>query len=140
MAQEEKLFQSSGKLQRTTIVKDIRAIHDHVIVTDMDFAGRTLSSGVILLGDDGKTDGIRPRWGKVFKVGPDQTDVKVGQWVFVEHGRWTRGLKLELDGVEVTVRRVDPNGIIGVQDERPDVDDTISTSVHAERKTRTQYE
>jgi hypothetical protein len=140
MAQEEQLFQASNKLKQTNQVPGIRALHDHVIVRDMNFSGRQLSSGVILLGDDGKTDGIRPRWAKVYKVGPDQKDVKPGQWVFIEHGRWSRGLEVEIDGETFTVRRADPNCIIFVSDEEPDQDDTISTAVHGERKTREVYE
>jgi hypothetical protein len=129
MAKEEKLFERTGKLKATNQVPGIRALRDHVIVTDMDFVGRQLSSGIWLLGDDGKADGIRPRWGKVYKVGPDQTDVTVGQWVYVEHGRWTRGLEVEIDGEVFTVRRVDPKAMIFVQDEPPELDDTISTAV-----------
>lgn len=140
MAKEEQLFQRTGKLQHTYQVKDIHAIDDHVIVTDMNFGSRQLSSGIVLLGDDGKTDGIRPRWAKVFRVGPNQTDVRVGEWVLIEHGRWTRGINLVLDGQEIVVRRVDPKAIIGSQIEEPDHDDTISTAVHAERKTRSQFE
>lgn len=129
MAKEEKLFERTGKLKATNQVPGIRALRDHVIITDMDFVGRQLSSGIWLLGDDGKADGIRPRWGKVYKVGPDQTDVSVGQWVYVEHGRWTRGLEVEIDGEVFTVRRVDPKAMIFVQDEPPEDDDTISTAV-----------
>lgn len=136
MAKEEQMFQPSGKLRQTNVVNGITAINDHIIVTDMDFKGRVLSSGVMLMSDDGKSEGIRPRWGKVYKVGPNQTDVKVGQWIFIEHGRWTREMKLEIDGVNITARRVDPNGIIGVQDAEPDIDETISTAVAGERKTR----
>lgn len=136
MAIEEQLFKATGKLQRTTIVKDLHPLRDHVIVTEMDFSGRKLSSGIILPGDDGTTSGIRPRWGKVFRVGPEQTDVKVGQWVLIEHGRWTRGLKVEMDGDAFVVRRIDTNAIIGVQDHEPDSDDTISSAVQAQRKTR----
>ena len=136
MAKEEPLFQTTGKLQRTSVVSGIRDIHNHVIVTDMNFEGRKLSSGIMLLGDDGKTDGIRPRWAKVYKVGPTQSDVKPGQWVLVEHGRWSRGLKIEINGETFVIRRVDPDCIIGVQDEEPTHDDIISTSVHADKKTR----
>lgn len=136
MAQEEQLFKATGKLQRTTIVKDLHPLRDHVIVTEMNFEGRKLSSGIVLLGDDGSTSGIRPRWAKVFRVGPDQKDVKIGQWVLVEHGRWTRGLKVEMNGETFIVRRVDPSCIIGVQDIEPDYDDTISTAVQAQRKSR----
>lgn len=140
MAQEEQLYQASNKLKQTNQVPGIRALHDHVIVRDMNFSGRQLSSGVILLGDDGKTDGIRPRWAKVYKVGPDQKEVKPGQWVFIEHGRWSRGLEVEIDGETFTVRRADPKCIIFVSDEEPAADDTISTAVHGERKTREVYE
>jgi hypothetical protein len=136
MAKEEPLFQSSNKLQRTSIVKDIFPLRDHVIVTDMSFKGRKLSSGIVLLGDDGKTEGIRPRWAKVFKVGPEQKEVSIGQWVLIEHGRWTRGLKIEMNGEAFVVRRIDPSCIIMMQDEEPDTDDTISTAVQAQRKTR----
>ena len=134
MPKEEQLFQASGKLQVTNKVKGIVPLGDHVIVTDMNFEGRKLSSGIVLLNDDGKSAGIRPRWARVYKIGPDQKWVKPGQWIFVEHGRWTRGLKVEIGGEEMIVRRVDVNAIIGVQDEAPDADDTISTAVQVDRK------
>ena len=134
MPKEEQLFQASGKLQATNKVKGIMPLGDHVIVTDMSFEGRKLSSGIVLLNDDGKSAGIRPRWACVYKIGPDQKWVKPGQWIFVEHGRWTRGLKVEIDGKEMIMRRVDVNAIIGVQDEAPEADDTISTAVQVDRK------
>lgn len=130
-------FQSNdGSYKATHKIKGVVALHDWVIVRDMNFSGRTLSSGVILLGDDAKTDGIRPRWAKVYAVGPDQKDVKVGQWILTEHGRWTRGAKIELEdtGEEITIRRVDTKSMLFVSDVAPDNDDQISTAVHAERK------
>ena len=119
---------------------EIKPLHDSVIVTDMDFSGRQLQSGVILLGDDGKTDGIRPRWARVYAVGPGQNSVSVGQWCLIEHGRWSRGLKIIKDGEEIIIRRADPNAIIFVSDERPENIDTMSTALHAERKSREVYE
>jgi hypothetical protein len=136
MAYEEKLFQASGKAQATNVIKGLLPIKDHVIVTDMDFGNRQLSSGIVLLNDDGKSEGIRPRWAKVYKVGPEQKDVTAGQWIFVEHGRWTRGLKVKINDAEFTVRRVDPTAIIGVQDDEPTEDDTISTAVVGDSKKR----
>ena len=41
-----------------------RALRDDVIVEDMEFGERKLSSGIIMLSDDGKGYGIRPRWAK----------------------------------------------------------------------------
>ena len=115
--------------------KNIRPLGKNIIIRDMSFEARTLDSGIVLLNDDGKTDGIRPRWGKVYATGPDQTDVTVGQWVLVEHGRWSRGLKINKDGEEFTIRRADPDSILMVSDEEPN-SETISTALHAERKTR----
>jgi co-chaperonin GroES (HSP10) len=115
--------------------KTIKPLGKNVIVRDMNFEARTLDSGIVLLGDDGKTDGIRPRWAKVYTVGPDQTDVTVGQWVLVEHGRWSRGIKIVKDGEEFTIRRADPESIMMVSDEEPQ-SETIANTVHAERKTR----
>jgi len=140
MPKEEPLFQASNKLKQINQIAGLKALYDHVIVRDMNFGGRKLSSGIYLLNDDGKTDGIRPRWAKVYAVGPDQQDVKVGQWVFIEHGRWSRGLEVEIDGETFTVRKADPACIIFVSDEEPNEDDTISSAVQAERKSRTQFD
>ena len=136
---EEQLFQASNKYRFVNRIKSLTPLKDHVIVTDMNFKGRQLSSGIVLLGDDGKTDGIRPRWARVYAVGPEQTEIQVGQWVLIEHGRWTRGMEVEINGVEITLRRADPACIIFSSDEEPDVDDIISTAVHAEQKSRTNW-
>jgi co-chaperonin GroES (HSP10) len=115
--------------------KTIKPLSNNVIVRDMSFEGRTLDSGIVLLGDDGKTDGIRPRWARVYAVGEEQTDVSVGQWVLMEHGRWGRGIKITQEGEELTIRRADPEAIMMVSDTEPE-SETIANSVHAERKTR----
>jgi hypothetical protein len=117
-----------------TKIDKLTALKDYVIVRDMNFAGRKLSSGVLLINDDGNTSGIRPRWAQVYAVGHEQTDVKAGEWVFVEHGRWTRGIEVEVQGEAMTLRRVDPKNIIFVSDEPPAADDTISTAVPAQKK------
>ena len=133
---EEKLFQASNKAKFINQIKSLSVIKDHILVTEMAFKERKLSSGILLLNDDGKTSGIRPRWAKVYAVGPEQTEIAVGQWIFVEHGRWSRGIEVEVNDEQLTLRRVDPKSIIFVSDEEPDEDDTISSSVHAEAKTR----
>lgn len=140
MAVQNPFDQKRGYQFEIEIDGEIKPLRDSVIVTEMDFSGRQLASGVILLGDDGKTDGIRPRWARVYAIGPEQRDVGVGQWVLVEHGRWSRGLKIVKDGEEIVIRRADPNAIIFVTDTQPDDINTISTAVHAERKSREQYE
>ena len=133
---EEKLFQASNKAKFINQIKSLSVIKDHILVTEMAFRERKLSSGIVLLNDDGKTSGIRPRWARVYAVGPEQKEIAVGQWIFVEHGRWSRGIEVEVNDEQLTLRRVDPKSIIFVSDEEPDEDDTISDSVYAEAKTR----
>lgn len=113
-------------------IKSIRPLHDQVIVSEMSFKERITTSGIIVLGDDGKSEGIRPRWGKVYAVGPKQKDYKVGQWIMVAHGRWTRGATVEVDGKEISIRKVDLEEILLVSDEQPD-DSTMSTVEIPER-------
>ena len=97
----------------------IRAIRDHVLVRDMKFDQRITRGGIIMMNDNGKSEGIRPRWAKVYAVGDEQKDVEVGQWVLVAHGRWTRGIPVDEAGETVTIRRVDINDILIVSDEQP---------------------
>jgi co-chaperonin GroES (HSP10) len=113
----------------------LRALHDHVIVSEMTFDQRITSGGLILLNDNGTTLGIRPRWGQVYAVGSEQKDVQVGQWICVAHGRWTRGLDIEDETGLRTIRRIDPKDILLISDTQPQ-DDTMSTAVHVAKQTQ----
>lgn len=107
-------------------INRIRAIRDHIIVTEMNFKERFTSTGLYIPSDDMKSTGIRPRWAQVYAIGPEQKDIEVGQWVCVAHGRWTRGVKIEEpSGNELTIRRVDNNDVLLVSDEQPQ-DDTLA--------------
>ena len=110
--------------------QQLRPLNDVVLVRDMQFDQRVTGSGIVLLNDNGKSSGIRPRWGQVYAVGPDQKDVHVGQWICVAHGRWTRGIEIEDEQGQQTVRRIDPNDILLVSDVQPQ-DDTMSRSISA---------
>jgi co-chaperonin GroES (HSP10) len=105
-----------------TIVKGkLIPIRNNILITDMNFDERKTAGGIILQSDDGKSEGVRHRWGKVWAIGPEQKDVKVGDWILLEHGRWSRGATIELeDGSEQLFRRADPNGILMVSEEQPD--------------------
>lgn len=100
-------------------VKGLVPLNDSVLVSDMSFEEQKTASGIILRSDDGKTHGIRPRWAKVYAIGPEQTDVKVGEWILVEHGRWTRGIKIDDGDGEKVIRKVETKSILASADERP---------------------
>jgi len=109
-------------------IKSIKAIGDHIIVYDMNFDQRTTQSGIVLLSDDKKLEGIHARWARVYAVGPDQQDVHVGQWVCIKHGRWTRGLKISDPQGKKIIRRVDNNDILLFSDE-PMQDESIGDNM-----------
>ena len=113
----------------------LEPLRDAVIVSDMSFDMRQTSSGIVLLNDNGTGLGIRPRWAQVYAVGPEQLDVGPGDWICVAHGRWTRGIEIDDNGAERTIRRIDPNDILLVSDEQPQ-DDTMGTAEHVESKHR----
>lgn len=105
-------------------IKNLKPLKDHIIVKDMNFGNRTTSGGIFLISDDMKDAGIRPRWAEVLAIGPKQEDIKVGQWICVAHGRWTRGVKVTIDGEDMVIRRIDHKEILLVSDEKPE-DDTL---------------
>jgi len=116
------------------IQKDkFRALKKDVIVADMLFDIRITQSGLILPNDNGTGLGIRPRWGQVYAVGPDQLDVRAGQWVCVAHGRWTRGIDIEDETGKRTIRKIDPKDILLMSDSATcPQDDTMGDAVHVQ--------
>ena len=110
-------------------IGSLRPLRDTVLVSDMNFEFRVTATGIILPSDDGKDSGIRPRWAKVYAIGPEQQDITVGQWILIDHGRWTRGIDIVNDlGEKTTVRKVDNKDILLVSD-APVNDDTMSDKV-----------
>jgi co-chaperonin GroES (HSP10) len=103
-----------------TVENDIKPLKKRVLVSDMHFGERKSAGGIIMMDDDGSEGGIHPRWGKVYAIGDQQEDVKVGEWVMVAHGRWSRGFKVKKDGTELEVRMIDENDILLVSDDEPE--------------------
>ncbi|NBP14638.1 hypothetical protein EBU95_09625 [bacterium] len=95
-------------------------LRNNIIVSDMDFDHQVTKSGLFVASDNGKTSGIHPRWGKVFAVGPDQQDLNIGDWVLVEHGRWTRTIEWEDDIGDIKeLRMVEEKSVLAVSEEKP---------------------
>ena len=116
---QAKGFGSDGGKQYT-VDNDITPLKKRVLVLDMHFGETKSKGGIILMDDDGTTGGVHPRWAKVYAIGNKQEDVKVGQWVMVAHGRWSRAFKVKKEGVELEVRMIDENDILLVSDTEPE--------------------
>lgn len=99
-------------------IKQLKPLKDTVIVHGMDFNERKSQGGLIIPDDDMKNEGIRPRWAQVYALGPDVDYLKVGQYIMISHGRWSRGQTIEDDEGEKIIRKVDPKDILLVSDEK----------------------
>jgi len=100
----------------------LRAVGNRVLITDMYFGEQTTKSGLIISTDDGKERGIYPRWGKVYAKGPDNKDeYDVGDWILIEHGRWTRGMLIEVNGEEIEIRMAEAESILAMSEEMPEM-------------------
>ena len=116
---QDKGFGSHGG-QQYKVNHDIVPLKKRVLVSDMHFGETKTAGGIIVPDDDGTAGGIHPRWAKVYAVGRDQEDVKVGEWIVIAHGRWSRAFKVVKEGKELEVRMIDENDILLVSDTEPE--------------------
>ena len=100
-------------------VKDIKALSKDVLVIDMDMGEQKTAGGLVIQSDDGKAHGVKPRWAKVYRVGSEVNFVKEGQWILIEHGRWTRKIKIDDGEGEKEFQKVETKSIIAVANEKP---------------------
>lgn len=98
----------------------VRPLSRDILVHNMHMGEQVTASGIIVKSDDGKTHGVKPRWAEVYKVGSEcDLGVKVGEWILIEHGRWTRKIKIH-DGVsEKEIQKVEVTAVMAVSDARP---------------------
>ena len=97
----------------------VRPLSKDLLVINMDMGEMKTSGGIVVQSDNAKVHGIKPRWGQVYKVGPKQTDVKEGQWILIEHGRWTRKIKIDDGEGPKEIQKVEVKSILAVADEKP---------------------
>lgn len=78
---------------------------------------RKTTSGLFIPDKDIDASGIRHRWFLIHSVGPDVDWCAPGQYVMVEHGRWSNGVKVDN---ELTLWLIDNNGCLMISDEVPE--------------------
>ena len=122
----------SSKIHIKANYKNITPTHKNIIVTDMEFDDRKTKSGIILPNDNMEERGIRPRWCKVVAVGHENKDVKKGEWIYVAHGRWSRGIDLTDPETNetTTIRMVDPKDVLLASKTKP-VDEYVAPTYHS---------
>jgi co-chaperonin GroES (HSP10) len=98
----------------------VRPLSKDLLVINMDMGEMKSAGGIVIQSDDGKAHGVKPRWAQVYKVGTEcEIDVEEGQWVLIEHGRWTRKIKIDDGQGEKEFQKVEVKSVIAVTNERP---------------------
>jgi len=103
-----------------TLETDIIPVGDRVLVSDMNFGEVQTKGGILLLDDNMQNHGIKPRWAKVYAKGPrNKEDYQVGDWIYIEHARWTRAVNIKKGDQILAIRMVDPEFILMMGKEKP---------------------
>lgn len=101
-------------------VSDFRPLKGKVFVTSLEHGDTITKAGLIITDDNMTNRGIRARWGQVWAIGDDVQDIEVGQWILIEHGRWTQKIAMDVNGEIVNVWSVEyPASVHLVSDEEP---------------------
>jgi co-chaperonin GroES (HSP10) len=106
----------------TVIKGTIEPLKNTILVSDMEIFREKVVRGIIIMDQEAKDAGIRPRWAKVYAVGSNIEDVKPGEWVLLSHGRWTRGVKIVDPKTqnENVIRMVDNKDILIASSTKPE--------------------
>jgi co-chaperonin GroES (HSP10) len=78
-------------------MKNITPLRDKVLGKMLEPPGtfHTTKAGIIIPETTVDERSVRPRWFLVTHIGPEQKYVKAGDYVLVQHGRWSRGVDIE---------------------------------------------
>ena len=87
------------------------------IMVDKPSGYKQTKSGLFVADKDKDISGVRPRWFKLYSVGEEIDWVREGQYAYVEHGRWSNGVKVDND---TTIYLLDNNCLMLVSDEAPE--------------------
>jgi len=87
------------------------------IMVDKPSGFKQTKSGLFIADKDKDISGVRSRWFKLYSVGEEIDWVREGQYVYVEHGRWSNGVKVDN---ETTIYLLDNNCLLLVSDEVPE--------------------
>src|ERR1044072_2138142 len=98
----------------------LHQLKDNVFVTDLDGGPHKTNAGILIPDDNMTERGVRPRWARVWCVGPEVTEVRPGDWILIKHARWTTAIELDLPDQVVRIWRVGwPKSVLPAADDDP---------------------
>ena len=132
---------TGNKLSYDKVDYDIDPLPNDILVHNMDTGEGTYGKSKIIISSSDKsaTHGIRPRWAQIYKIGSRVDYTKVGDWVLIDHGRWSYGRTVTHDdGSTSYVQKADPNGIMIVTEHEPEDKRTKCTGNNSDVKFRAE--
>jgi co-chaperonin GroES (HSP10) len=75
----------------------------------------TSASGLIISSEDGNQT-ASPRWAEVLAIGPNVKEVRNGDFILIEPGKWTFGFTLGDDRVADRFWKTDEDRVIAISD------------------------
>lgn len=130
---------TGNKLSYDKIDYDIIPLPNDIWVRKMDNGEGTYGKSKIIIANNDitSTSGIRPRWAEIWKVGEKVDYTKPGDWVLIDHGRWSYGRTItHEDNTTSYVQKADPNGIMIIADSEPEDKRTQCTGNNSDVKFR----
>lgn len=108
----------------------IRALPNKILATGIERGESKSLGGIVLLNDDGKVEGVRARWMQVYRIGSEVTDeIQEGDWIYVDHGRWTRGMEVGEGDERIELWGIEPESILLVSSEKPGIERVMKDSL-----------
>lgn len=74
------------------------------------------ASGILIAAGAGDQSNI-PRWGTVIDVGPEVDQVKAGDYILIEPGKWTQGFQDDHMTLGLRLWKTDENHVLCTSDE-----------------------
>lgn len=91
----------------------LECLSNSVMTEKMEYGERTTKSGFVIQAEtmDHLGNFVRPRWSKV-KYKADNIDfVDVGDWLLIEHGHWSFGMNMTINGKEEKLWYISPKSL-----------------------------
>lgn len=101
-------------------MKIIRPLRERVIAELKGLGGRYTAGGLFIPDENRKDSGIRARWAQVHYIGEGVRDVRIGDYVLVSHGRWSREFEVDHEGQQVKMVMLDNKEILAIHTGTPD--------------------
>lgn len=95
-------------------------LKESILICNLETTSEKVFHGIIIPDEDASTRGIKTRWAQIYAVGEDIDYLEKGDWVLINHGRWTRGVRLTNSEEDVVIRMVDTTDLLLVSNEPPE--------------------